>query len=760
MSIKVLVFESDGAFAGELRNELGKLGCAVRVVDDGNAGLQQAQTERPDLILLSIELPRMNGFSVCNKLKKDAELKDVPLIIMSSESSDETFEQHKKLRTRAEAYVHKPVAFGELLREINPFVALGGDALASSVDGDGEDVDSSAIVIEEDEPAPEKGESSPDSARTAMFQMPSFPKQGREVDPDVDAFADDAFGRLQAGEGAESPRRGTRPPPEPAPKREAARSAPPPRSTRSPASGADGAGRSAEDIAELERLRGELGATTGELTDAKGKAAEFEKRLALAQGEVERVRKAAEADAERLRTDAETETERLRRDLDELRSRPAPAPAAKGSVPPKPGAGVTSREFLDLRETLSKKDKEILALKQQLTAKDREIFEVRDRSLAHESRASELDDRVLAKDRELAEAAEKAEELTGQLDATNKALGDTRAALEQLEAEHDALGKKRDEENVTHEAAAAAMKADRAESERRLREEHAQAIAQAEASFKSQLAAAEAAHTAASEQSAAEHAGAIAEARAFFEQQEDAHKAANEQAATEHAAAIAEQRAIAERQEAASTAAREQAAREHATAMDQATREHIAATAQADAEHAASVEQAAGEHAAAMADLRAVAAREKADALATREAELKAETDAKLAALHRSQQEERERLRAEAAGRESALADQLAAANGRVDELEKEVASLSAARAGLEGELGAMTSRADALEQELGALRGELDGTRKDLVRESSRATRALAKWEADKASLERAKDALAVALSQLDEAEARPISD
>ena len=122
MSIKVLVFESDPAFAGELRNELGKLGCATTVVDDGNVGLQQAAADKPDLVLLSIELPRMNGFSVCNKLKKDAALKEVPLIIMSSESSDETFEQHKKLRTRAEDYVHKPIAFGELLQHIQAFV--------------------------------------------------------------------------------------------------------------------------------------------------------------------------------------------------------------------------------------------------------------------------------------------------------------------------------------------------------------------------------------------------------------------------------------------------------------------------------------------------------------------------------------------------------------------------------------------------------------------------------------------------------------
>ena len=44
----------------------------------------------------------MNGFSVCNKLKRDPALKDVPLIIMSSESTEETFEQHRRLRTRAE----------------------------------------------------------------------------------------------------------------------------------------------------------------------------------------------------------------------------------------------------------------------------------------------------------------------------------------------------------------------------------------------------------------------------------------------------------------------------------------------------------------------------------------------------------------------------------------------------------------------------------------------------------------------------------
>src|SRR3954452_1418910 len=125
MGQKVLVFESDATFAADLRNELTKLGCNVQVVDDGNTGLQQATTARPDLILLSIELPRMNGFSVCNKLKRDPALKDVPLIIMSSDSTEETFEQHRRLRTRAEDYLQKRIGFDELLARIQPFVAIG-----------------------------------------------------------------------------------------------------------------------------------------------------------------------------------------------------------------------------------------------------------------------------------------------------------------------------------------------------------------------------------------------------------------------------------------------------------------------------------------------------------------------------------------------------------------------------------------------------------------------------------------------------------
>ena len=185
MPTKVLVFESDPAFAGELRTELGRLGLAAQIVDDGNAGLMAAAAERPDLILLSIELPRMSGFSVCNKLKRDPVLKDVPLIIMSSESSDDTFEQHRKLRWRAEDYVHKPIAFGELLEHIRPYVPLDNG-------GRGSLDDDSGIVIEDDIQVED-----PDEFE-ATEQGPKR-RNSVAIAAEVDAFADSAFDHLMEG---------------------------------------------------------------------------------------------------------------------------------------------------------------------------------------------------------------------------------------------------------------------------------------------------------------------------------------------------------------------------------------------------------------------------------------------------------------------------------------------------------------------------------------------------------------------------------
>ena len=189
MPTKVLVFESDAAFAGELRTELGRLGMVAQVVDDGYAGLMAAASERPDLILLSIELPRMNGFSVCNKLKKDPALKDVPLIIMSSDSSEETFDQHRKLRTRAEDYVRKPIAFGELLEHMRPFVKVenGRPPRAATKMRSSSTTRSSSMAWRQ-------------RRREAAAEETTEVSSAANVEAEVEAFANTAFDRLMDSE--------------------------------------------------------------------------------------------------------------------------------------------------------------------------------------------------------------------------------------------------------------------------------------------------------------------------------------------------------------------------------------------------------------------------------------------------------------------------------------------------------------------------------------------------------------------------------
>ncbi len=138
-----MVIESDGDFVSSLKSMLSDYDVEMEVIEDGKTGLQTAKQDPPDLILLCVELPKMSGYSICNKLKKDKKLKSVPLIIMSSEATDETFEQHKKLKTRAEDYIIKPFSAEQISEKIGALVEL--DPI--------QNVDDELITIDDDEDA-------------------------------------------------------------------------------------------------------------------------------------------------------------------------------------------------------------------------------------------------------------------------------------------------------------------------------------------------------------------------------------------------------------------------------------------------------------------------------------------------------------------------------------------------------------------------------------------------------------------------------
>lgn len=129
---KVLVIDSEGPVAKSLSDALRARGHEVEVTGDGAQGLDLARSLRPRLVILCVELSRGSGYSVCNKLKKDPELAAIPLILTSSQATDETFEQHKKLRTRAEEYLKKPFAMDQILTFADKYLGAGVAAGAPS----------------------------------------------------------------------------------------------------------------------------------------------------------------------------------------------------------------------------------------------------------------------------------------------------------------------------------------------------------------------------------------------------------------------------------------------------------------------------------------------------------------------------------------------------------------------------------------------------------------------------------------------------
>jgi len=84
MRKKILIIEDEGILSNALRAGLKKEGYRVTLIGDGQKGLLFIKKEKPDLILLDILTPGMSGFEVMENMSKDAEIKDIPVIVISN----------------------------------------------------------------------------------------------------------------------------------------------------------------------------------------------------------------------------------------------------------------------------------------------------------------------------------------------------------------------------------------------------------------------------------------------------------------------------------------------------------------------------------------------------------------------------------------------------------------------------------------------------------------------------------------------------
>ncbi len=82
--IHVLLVEDDTFLANIYKTKFEMENFKITVAENGELGLNEAKKKKPDIILLDILLPKMDGFSVLEKLKADENLKDVPVIMLTN----------------------------------------------------------------------------------------------------------------------------------------------------------------------------------------------------------------------------------------------------------------------------------------------------------------------------------------------------------------------------------------------------------------------------------------------------------------------------------------------------------------------------------------------------------------------------------------------------------------------------------------------------------------------------------------------------
>lgn len=142
----VLVVEDDSSIALGLRINLEAEGYEVLMAEDGATALEIARSKNPNLIILDIMLPKLNGFEVLNALR--AEGRSMPIIVLSARSTEG--DKVAGLELGAEDYVAKPFSLAELLARVRAALRRGPSLVVAPVEFSGVSVDVAARIVRRD----------------------------------------------------------------------------------------------------------------------------------------------------------------------------------------------------------------------------------------------------------------------------------------------------------------------------------------------------------------------------------------------------------------------------------------------------------------------------------------------------------------------------------------------------------------------------------------------------------------------------------
>ncbi len=122
---KILIVDDDSDNREILRARLQKGGYEILEAINGTSGLDAARTQNPDLVILDVMMPKMDGWQVCRALRDDPKTKALPVIMLTAKNQQ--IEEMRGWESGANEYVTKPIDYDEFMRILSKFFPIADE---------------------------------------------------------------------------------------------------------------------------------------------------------------------------------------------------------------------------------------------------------------------------------------------------------------------------------------------------------------------------------------------------------------------------------------------------------------------------------------------------------------------------------------------------------------------------------------------------------------------------------------------------------
>ena len=117
---RILIADDSPTATELLRRALAPLGHEIRTASDGEEAHHSLQQSPPDMVILDVVMPKLNGFELCRAIREDPRFTDLPIIVVSA--MDRESDRYWGLRQGADAYLTKPFSAEELQEAVSRYL--------------------------------------------------------------------------------------------------------------------------------------------------------------------------------------------------------------------------------------------------------------------------------------------------------------------------------------------------------------------------------------------------------------------------------------------------------------------------------------------------------------------------------------------------------------------------------------------------------------------------------------------------------------